>query len=60
MGCHPHPDLRFVDQWSGTVAYTQVVYPLTAGMHHFNWGGVKDKSDLDGSETAWIDTICGY
>ncbi len=50
-------DGALTDQWSGSVAYTQAIYPLTNGMHHFKWEYVKDKSDLSGSDTAWIDTI---
>lgn len=44
-------------QWSRAVPYTQAIYPLTNGMHHFRWEYVKDKSDLGGSDTAWIDDV---
>lgn len=50
-------DGALTDQWSGSVPYTQAIYPLTNGMHYFMWEYVKDKSDLGGSDTAWINTI---
>ena len=50
-------DGTLTGHWSGSVPYTQAIYPLTNGMHHFRWEYVKDKSDLVGSDTAWIDNV---
>ena len=46
-----------VDEWSGYLEYSQAVYPLTTGMHHFRREYTKNSSNLDGEDTAWIDTI---
>jgi|GEM_PF-1524012 len=43
--------------WSGEVDWTRVSYPVTPGIHTFKWVYVKDASDSDGSDAAWIDTI---
>ena len=50
-------DGTLTGQWSGPVAYTQAIYSLTNGMHQFRWEYVKDKSDLGGSDTAWVDDV---
>jgi len=43
--------------WSGTIGWTQVSYPVTAGAHVFRWEYTKDSSASLGSDTAWIDDI---
>ena len=43
--------------WSGTLAWTQTSYAVTAGTHTFKWVYSKDGSVSFGSDTAWIDDI---
>jgi len=44
-------------QWSGTVGWTRVAYPVTAGQKTFEWRYVKDGSVSAGSDCAWVDYI---
>jgi hypothetical protein len=44
-------------QWSGTVDWTRVAYPVTAGQKTFEWRYVKDGSVSSGSDCAWVDYI---
>jgi hypothetical protein len=44
-------------QWSGTVPWTRVAYPVTAGQKTFEWRYVKDGSVSGGSDCAWVDYI---
>ena len=43
--------------WSGSVAYTQANYPVSSGVHSFEWVYAKDESGSDGSDAAWLDNI---
>ncbi|MDD4309825.1 MAG: FlgD immunoglobulin-like domain containing protein, partial [Candidatus Cloacimonetes bacterium] len=43
--------------WSGTVAWSEVSYPVTAGARTFKWTYSKDGSDTSGSDCAWLDDI---
>ena len=43
--------------WSGTVAWAEQSYPITAGSHTFKWAFIKDGSVNSGSDCAWIDDI---
>lgn len=44
-------------QWSGEVAWEQVSYPVTAGLHTFMWVYYKDGSVSNGSDCGWVDYI---
>jgi hypothetical protein len=44
-------------QWSGDVAWSQVSYPVTAGVRTFKWTYYKDYSVSSGSDCVWIDYI---
>ncbi|KAF0193831.1 MAG: putative aminopeptidase, partial [Bacteroidetes bacterium] len=44
-------------QWSGTVAWSEVNYAVTAGLHTFKWSYSKDGSVVSGSDCAWVDYI---
>ena len=44
-------------QWSGSVAWTQASYAVSAGTHTFKWEYSKDVSVSVGSDTSWIDDI---
>jgi hypothetical protein len=50
-------DGTVMGQWSGTVAWTQATYPVTAGNHTFMWEYAKDGSQSVGSDKAWVDQI---
>lgn len=43
--------------WSGTQAWSQVSYPVSAGLRNFKWVYTKDSSMSSGSDCAWIDDI---
>ncbi|MCP4161124.1 MAG: hypothetical protein GY760_13710, partial [Deltaproteobacteria bacterium] len=43
--------------WSGDVPYTQVSFPVTAGMHTFKWKYSKDGAASGGTDNALIDDI---
>ncbi len=45
------------EQWAGEVAWRQVSYPVTAGIHNFKWTYYKDSSVSSGSDCAWVDYI---
>ena len=44
-------------QLSGEVAWSQISFPVTAGVHTFKWGYSKDGSVVSGSDAAWVDYI---
>lgn len=43
--------------WSGTRAWEQVSYPVSAGARTFKWTFIKDVSQASGSDAGWIDDI---
>ena len=43
--------------WSGSVGWTQVSFPVTAGTHRFSWTYSKDGSVSTGMDTVWIDDV---
>ncbi len=43
--------------WAGTVAWSEVAYPVTSGTHTFKWSYVKDANTIGGSDCAWVDFI---
>ena len=45
------------EQWSGEVAWGQVSYFVSAGVHEFKWVYSKDGSVSTGSDCAWVDYI---
>ena len=45
------------DQWSGEIAWSQVSYPVTTGLHTFKWTYYKDSSVSSGSDCGWVDYI---
>jgi PKD repeat protein len=50
-------DDEMMDQWSGTVAWSEVTFDVTAGPHTFKWAYEKDQSVSNGSDCAWVDYI---
>lgn len=45
------------DRWAGEVNWSQISYPVSAGLHTFRWTYDKDGSQSDGSDRGWIDYI---
>ncbi|MBU0482328.1 MAG: thrombospondin type 3 repeat-containing protein, partial [Proteobacteria bacterium] len=45
------------DQWSGEIVWTNTSFPVTAGAHTFKWVYVKNSSNTNGIDTAWIDSV---
>ncbi|MCW5553736.1 MAG: carboxypeptidase regulatory-like domain-containing protein [Verrucomicrobiae bacterium] len=43
--------------WSGSVGWTNVSYPVTAGAHTFEWRYTKDGSVSSGNDKVWVDDI---
>ncbi|MCD4736592.1 MAG: hypothetical protein K8R53_11150 [Bacteroidales bacterium] len=46
-----------VGSWSGNVNWSEVNYPVTAGVHSFQWTYTKDQAVANGSDCGWIDYI---
>ena len=44
-------------QWSGEVAWSEVSFPVSAGIHTALWRYVKDDIVVAGSDAAWIDAV---
>lgn len=44
-------------EWSGTVAWSEEEYDVTAGVHTFKWVYEKDYSTTSGSDKVWVDYI---
>lgn len=64
VSCEPNYDyLRFyidqtqVGQWTGTVNWSRVSFPVQAGSRTFTWTYYKDQGVNGGSDTAWLDHI---
>ena len=45
------------EEWSGTVDWSEVSYPVTTGAHTFKWVYFKDGSVSSGADCAWVDYI---
>lgn len=45
------------DQWSGTGAWTEQSYPVTAGLRTFTWTYSKDQNTVSGLDAAFVDQI---
>ena len=50
-------DGTMIAQWSGNLAWGQVSYPVSAGVHTFLWKYYKDSSVSTGEDCVWIDYI---
>jgi hypothetical protein len=46
-----------VEKWSGELAWAEVSYPVSAGIHKFTWSYEKDAIGAQGSDRAWVDDI---
>ena len=54
---HFYMDNQEKGVWSGTVAWTEFVQPVTVGHHTFKWSYTKDSSVNSGEDCAWVDDI---
>jgi hypothetical protein len=45
-------------QWSGSVDWAEVSYPVTSGTHTFTWRYFKDVNTVSGLDKAFVDDIC--
>lgn len=50
-------DSTEVAAWTGEVAWGEVSFPVTAGIHRFMWSYEKDGLGVQGSDRAWVDDI---
>jgi len=46
-----------INNWGGTIPYTQVTYPLDAGTYVLKWSYNKDSSLSSGADAAYVDNI---
>lgn len=46
-----------VDAWSGVVAWSEVSYPLTTGIHKLSWIYQKDDLASANGDRAWVDDV---
>lgn len=46
-----------VAAWTGEVAWSEVSFPVTEGIHQFMWSYEKDGLGVQGSDRAWVDDI---
>lgn len=46
-----------IEQWSGEVDWARAAYPVTAGEHTFKWEYMKDISESNGTDAAYVDFI---
>ncbi len=46
-----------VAAWTGEVAWSEVSFPVTEGIHRFMWSYEKDGLGVQGSDRAWVDDI---
>lgn len=50
-------DNQIQGSWSGETSWEQATYSLSAGWHTFKWEYIKDDSETDGSDCAWVDFV---
>jgi len=46
-----------VGEWCGEVNWSEVTFPVSAGLHSFEWKYEKDQSVSNGSDATWVDYI---
>ena len=46
-----------IEKWSGVVPWSEVSYPLTAGIHKLSWIYEKDAVGSSDGDRAWVDDI---
>lgn len=46
-----------VGEWAGTIGWSKVAYPVSAGLRTFKWEYMKDYTVSSGDDCAWVDYI---
>ena len=44
-------------EWSGSLDWQRIAFPVAAGIHTYKWSYTKDVSMASGQDCAWIDNI---
>ncbi len=50
-------DNTLQQEWTGTLSWREVEFPVTQGEHTFTWAYEKNASGSNGNDHAWIDEI---
>jgi len=50
-------DNTLQQEWTGTLSWREVEFPVTQGEHTFTWAYEKNASGSNGDDHAWIDEI---
>lgn len=50
-------DGRLMQQWSGAVSWTKYSFPVSAGIHTFEWRYTKDALNSAGADAAFLDNV---
>ena len=50
-------DGNLQQEWTGSLNWREVVFPVTQGEHTFSWAYEKNASGTSGSDHVWIDDI---
>ena len=50
-------DNTLQQEWTGTISWREVEFPVTQGEHTFTWAYEKNASGSNGDDHAWIDEI---
>ena len=50
-------DGDMLGEWSGEQDWEKVEFPVSSGSHAFTWRYMKDQSQSNGSDAAWVDYI---
>jgi formylglycine-generating enzyme required for sulfatase activity len=50
-------DDQDIDVWDGLIDWTEVHYPVSAGLHTFSWCYEKNEAESTNEDAAWIDDV---
>ena len=50
-------DNTLQQEWTGTLSWREVVFPVTQGEHTFTWSYEKNASGNNGADHVWIDEV---
>ena len=50
-------DGTMMQEWSGTLSWREMFFPVTQGEHTFSWVYEKNATGTSGSDHAWIDEV---
>ena len=46
-----------IDKWAGEIDWSLEVFPVSAGIHNFEWLFIKDHAVTSGEDATWIDFV---